>query len=235
MGLGRKQLNMVKVDTGRQNVATRTLCKLASRSRRGTWCVCRLQSFLRSAQKVEDLVCRRKGEFEDKARADHVRYKREMETYNPPTGKMDIQGHQHTQACLLRLLFWASSANHRTPSLIQCGCLSIPCCPQESTLAYLVWVSEHLLLTNKATSPNPSWWLSIQIHVPKGPLLFKPLHQYWGGGVGFESNREGKWRRRVLLSEAEGGKYRKGWEVGKTASRMFEKAQGCMSLTISLF
>lgn len=97
-GLGRKQLNMVKVDTGRQNVATRTLCKLASRSRRGTWCFCQLQSFLRSAQKVEDLVCRRKEEFEDKARADHVRYKREMETYNPPTGKMDIQGHQHTQA-----------------------------------------------------------------------------------------------------------------------------------------
>lgn len=55
------------------------------------------------------------------------------------------------------------------------------------------------------------------------------------GGVGFESNREGKWRRRVLLSEAEGGKYRKGWEVGKTARRMFEKAQGCMLLTISLF
>lgn len=37
-----------------------------------------------------------------------------------------------------------------------------------------------------------------------------------------------------LLSEAEGGKYRKGWGVGKIARRMSEKAQGCMLLTISL-
>lgn len=38
-----------------------------------------------------------------------------------------------------------------------------------------------------------------------------------------------------LLSEAEGGKYRKGWEVVKIARRVSEKAQGCMLLSISLF
>lgn len=184
MGLGIKWLNTIKGEpktlTGK--MSPQELCKLASGCRRGTWSFCQLQSFLRSAQKVRDLICRRKGEFEDIARADHVLYKREIKTYNPPMGKMDIQGHPRG---LLHLLFWASSANHRILLLIQCGCLSIPCWLWENTLAYQVYISEHLLLstgehpglssvdvwtspavhrrtpwhlllTNKATPPNPS-------------------------------------------------------------------------------
>lgn len=127
MGLGIKWLNTIKGEpktlTGK--MSPQELCKLASGGRRGTWSFCQLQSFLRSAQKVRDLICQRKGEFEDIARADHVLYKRHKDLQRSH-GK---NGHSRTPK--------------RPPSSLV---LSILCQPQ-NTLAYPVWMPEHSLLT----------------------------------------------------------------------------------------